>query len=117
MNLVLKGLEKITEVYIDDIVHSSSFDRHLQDLDLTLSALHRTGMTIKLKKCSFAKSQIELLGHIVGSGCVRVVHSQVQAIVNVIEPTNKKLSKRLLAMCSYYKSFTPNMAQLALPLT
>jgi len=118
MNLVLKGLEKITEVYIDDIaIHSRSFDCHLQDLDFTLSALPRTRMTIKLKKCSFAKPQIDLLGHIVGSGCVRVVDSKVQAIVNMIEPTNKKLLKSFLAMCSYYRSFTPNMAQLALPLT
>jgi len=118
MNLVLDGLENCVNVYIDDTaVSSDSWSSHLKDLEATLSAFQRAGMTIKLKKCTFASPEVEFVSHVIGSCCIKVIQSKVDAINKMSEPTNKKQLKSFLSMWSYYRSFTPNLSSIALPLT
>jgi hypothetical protein len=118
MTVVLAGTEKFTEPYIDDVAtHSSSWPAHVTHLTATLEAFHKAGMTIKLKKCTFASPSVEFVGHVVGSGTIAVIQSKVDAIASMAEPVNKKQLKSFLAMCSYYRSFTGNMAKVAVPLT
>jgi len=118
MDLVLAGLEEFVGVYIDDtVVHSNSWEAHLRDLEATLKAFQSAGVTIKLSKCTFASPQVEFVGHFIGSGCIRVIQYNVDAIIRMSEPTNKKQLKSFFSMCSYYRSFTPNLSSLALPLT
>jgi len=118
MDLVLAGLEEFVGVYIDDtVVHSNSWEAHLRDLEATLKAFQSAGVTIKLSKCTFASPQVEFVGHFIGSGCIRVIQYNVDAINRMSEPTNKKQFKSFLSMCSYYRLFTPNLSSLALPLT
>jgi len=59
-------------------------------LKKVLVKISNSGITLKLKKCSFAKPKFQFLGHIVGSGGISVVNSKVEVIKNMPEPTYKK---------------------------
>jgi len=91
--------------------------KHLQDLENVLTAYEEAGMTLKLSKCQFARPKVKFLGHMVGSGERTVVESKVQAILSIPEPTTKRALKSFLGMCSFYRSYIPHYAQIALPLT
>jgi hypothetical protein len=51
---------------IDDIiVHSSTFEMHLKNLDTVLNRLTRAGFTVKVDKCNFCKIEISFLWHVI----------------------------------------------------
>ena len=52
-------------VYIDDV--SKTFQDHLFCLENVFSRLLGAGLTLKLAKCHFCKSEVKYLGHVVGS--------------------------------------------------
>ena len=67
MDRVLRGTESFAGVYLDDIlIHSSTWEEHLNHLSDILTRLEEAGLTIKLAKCSFATAECEYLGHRVG---------------------------------------------------
>ncbi|CAJ0630411.1 5188_t:CDS:2, partial [Entrophospora sp. SA101] len=68
MNKVLsKEIGRFVVVYLDDInIYSKSFEEHLEHLEIVFSRLRRAGLKLGKDKCSFAKTQLEFLGHIVG---------------------------------------------------
>ncbi|CAJ0643389.1 8903_t:CDS:2 [Entrophospora sp. SA101] len=68
MNKVLaKEIGQFVVVYQDDInIYSRSFEEHLEHLEIVFSHLRQAGLKLGKDKCSFAKTQLEFLGHIVG---------------------------------------------------
>src|SRR6266581_8825001 len=60
---------------------------------------------------------VQFLGHVVGQGTLSVVYDKVEAIRKLPPPTTKKLLRRFLGMCGYYRSFIPNFTRVAAPLT
>jgi len=46
----------------------SVFDMHLQQIERFLQRIRETGLTLKLRKCKFAHSEIKFCGKIIGSG-------------------------------------------------
>lgn len=62
-------------VYIDDLlVVSSSFDVHLERLDVVARSLRKANLTINVDKSKFMMRSIRYLGHIVGNGEIPVVY-------------------------------------------
>jgi hypothetical protein len=57
-------------VFIDDIIiYSANMDDHKTHLDQVFKRCKEAGLQLKLKKCSFGKSEVEYLGHTVsGAG-------------------------------------------------
>ena len=53
-------------IYIDDcIISSNSFDDHLAHLEQAFECIKDAGLKLKPSKCSFAKTEIKYLGHVV----------------------------------------------------
>ena len=66
---VLSDCTDFSEVYIDDIiVFSANLSQHLTHLRAVLKALSSYGLTVNITKCSFGKTHINYLGHLVGNG-------------------------------------------------
>ncbi len=63
MNSVLAGLiYKSCAVYLDDIVVASpSFEQHLIDMREVLTRLESAGLSVKLEKCQFCRSELTFL--------------------------------------------------------
>ena len=53
-------------MYLDDIIIlGSSFDDHLQNLQLVFERVQKAGLKLQPKKCAFLQTSVAYLGHIV----------------------------------------------------
>jgi len=118
MDRILTPHIKYAAAYIDDVsTFSMTWKEHLRHLENVFLSICDNGLTLKLKKCKFALPSVQFLGHIVGSGTILVVQDKIEAIKRMPEPKTKKLLRGFLGMCSYYRTFLPNFARVAAPLT
>lgn len=118
MNLVLAGHEDYACAYLDDIaVFSTSLEQHVEHLHRVFTALQAAGLHANLEKCQVARPSIRYLGHIVGSGRHGPDPEKVAAIEGLQVPQTKKELRSALGLCGYYRSYVPNFAEIARPLT
>ena len=62
MSVVLLGCDKFAIAYMDDImVFSETLEEHLPHLNLIFGELRKHKLKLKLKKCSFLKSETNIL--------------------------------------------------------
>ena len=62
MSVVLLGCDKFAIAYMDDImVFSETLEEHLQHLNLIFGEFRKHKLKLKLKKCSFLKSETNIL--------------------------------------------------------
>lgn len=74
-------------------------------------------MLIK-KKCSFAKSRVEYLGHIISGNGVEVDSEEIRSIVEWPKPTNVREIHGFLGLTRYYyRRFIHQYEAIAAPLT
>lgn len=78
--------------------------------------LRGANLKLKKKKCSFFKTEVEFLGHIVTSGGVKADPKKVEAVRKFPRPTSVKFLRAFLGLASYYRKFIPNFAKIADPL-
>ena len=74
MNAVMSGyIDNFVLVYLDDIlVYSDNAEEHKTHLRQVFDRLCKHKLQAKLKKCEFGKPCVKYLGHVVGSGELRV---------------------------------------------
>ncbi|OWZ16768.1 hypothetical protein PHMEG_0009390 [Phytophthora megakarya] len=83
MNGVLRGLTWLTcLVYLDDIIifTRGGIGRHVVELAGVLERLRAAGLSLKLKKCTFATTAMEYLGHHLSSRGVQPADRLVTAV-------------------------------------
>lgn len=106
MDQLLKHQDN-SDAYINDVcVYSDTWTEHLEHLKQTLQCTKEVNLTVKLQKCSFARSQVQYLGHYIGGGKISPVDAKIQAISTMERPASKKGLRRFLGMASYYRRFT-----------
>ena len=75
MDHMLQGLHSVSTAYLDDILlHSDTWEEHVQHLSEVFGRLREAGLHIKDKKCNFAVNSCNYLEHVVGGGEVRPMH-------------------------------------------
>ena len=93
MNEVMKGYNNdFVGVYLDDILVYTDGDAkdHERDLWKVFDCLWKHKLHAKLKKCDFSKDKVKYLGHVVGSGELRVDEDKVVAVADWEAPTDIK---------------------------
>ena len=117
MNIVVGSLDGVI-VYIDDIVvYSNDWDTHIFRIRKLFEALSQAGLVINLAKCEIGKAKVRYLGHEVGLGEIAPKNANVQAILEMPVPTDKRSVRRFLGMVGYYRRFVRNFATISSPLT
>jgi hypothetical protein len=115
---IIEPLRDFVESYVDDMaVHSGAWDTHLDHLEKYLSAIKSSGLTLNLKKCSFAKSEIKFVGHIIGSGKRRADHDKVSTVNALKLPETKRQLRQILGFFSFFRDYIPNFSDHAKALT
>ena len=100
--------------YIDDAaVHSFDFDAHIIHLDAVLTSFGNANLTLKLSKCTWAKPNVNFVGFNVGSGVESIQVPKIKAILDLKEPTTKKLLRKFLGMTSFFRKFIPNYSEIS----
>ncbi len=117
VNRVLWGVQGC-EAYLDDIVvHSATWDEHINQLKQVFQRLAEANLTVNLAKCDFAKATVVYLGKIVGGGMVKPVNAKIEAITLFPVPSTRRELQRFLGMAGYYRSFCKNFSSVVAPLT
>jgi hypothetical protein len=117
MSIVVAGLARV-QVYIDDVVvHSTSIEEHLSDVDALLQRMAEHGMKLAPKKMHVGCRHVRLLGHIIGVDGIRADPSKVQALVEMPAPKSLSQLRAWLGLANYFRRFIPGMAKTVAPLT
>ena len=90
---------------------------HVEHLAVVFFTLHRHKLYANQKKCLFAQSQVDYLGHWVSSEGVKADPSKVSAMVNWPTPCNIRELRGFLGLTGYYWRFVAGYGTIAWPLT
>jgi putative transposase len=101
---VFSDLEYV-RVYINNLLVTScsTFQEHLQRLELVFSRLSETGLKINANKSHFAVSEIEYLGYWITRNGIQPVHKKVKAIQRIAPLTTKKQVGSFIGLINYYR--------------
>jgi hypothetical protein len=114
---VVHGLTNII-VYIDDlIVHSSSHDKHLRQLDALFSRLAVHNLKVKLKKCVFGSHQVQYLCFLLSEDGICLGTDKLKAVSHAQPPKTVKEVRQFLGLCNFFCTHVRNFAQISTPLT
>ena len=119
MNYVLQDyLGKFVLVYLDDIIiHSTTFEQHIDHVQQVFDALRNANLKIKLKKCFFCFPSITFLGHIVGRNGIRPDPTKIEKVKNFPIPIDLTSIRAALGLFSYYRKFIKDFSKIAKPIT
>src|SRR3989441_285868 len=105
-------------VYLDDIIiHSKTFEQHLDDIDEVFGKLRDARLMSKESKCEFCAPEIKFLGHIIGRDGRKVDPDKAEKVKNYPRPENISQLRGFLGLASYYRKFIKDFSKKAKPLT
>ena len=116
MDSLRQGCKEVT-AYLDDILVSSlTVAGHLENLSAVLDKLDKAGLQLNREKCSFLKSSVEYLGHIIDCLGLDPTTEKVKAIQDAPKPKNVAELRSFLGLINYYSCFLPNLLSKLAPL-
>ncbi|EPQ31343.1 uncharacterized protein PFL1_01527 [Pseudozyma flocculosa PF-1] len=105
-------------VYLDDVVvFSRTIEEHAASLNRLLKAAIAVGLKFAPEKCTFATSELKLLGRRISAAGVATLEDRTEAVRSLVAPESLQDLYRVLGLLNYYRSFIPNFARRVEPLT
>uniref|UniRef100_V5GHR5 RNA-directed DNA polymerase n=1 Tax=Anoplophora glabripennis TaxID=217634 RepID=V5GHR5_ANOGL len=110
-------IDKFVIMYVDDIlVFSETAEDHFAHLRVIFTKLRDAGLTIKLRKCRFARRNIHFLGHILTPEGIQMDPDRIAAIMEFRAPRNIKELRSFLGLVNYDRRFCKGCSELVKPL-
>ena len=89
-------------IYMDDLaIGAHSTDDLDHKVRLILQQFRNLGLSLKLSKCEFTKTEVEFLGMIVGCGCIHMDPAKLSAIAAWPPPKMVKAVRALLGFAIF----------------
>lgn len=105
MSEVLKELPFV-RVYLDDVViFSKTQEEHVDHILQVVERVPAHRLKVKVNKCSFAQTGVELLGHIIDRNGFRVDPKKVKEIQGTPPHTIVMKLRSFLGIAGYYRRF------------
>jgi len=118
MDLVLSGVSlSVCICYLDDLIlHSTTLDQHLENLEMILQKLRGANLKLKPSKCFFLQTSVKFLGHLVSSKGRETDGDKTRLIEEWPVPTSLKQLRGFLGLAGYYRRFSKDFSKKAAPL-
>jgi len=94
-----------------------SVSLHLRDVEEYHKVVRSSGITLNLKKCRFAQTEMKFCGEVIGGGKRRANPEKLSVIRVMQKPQTETELRRLLGFFSFFREHIPNFACIAKPLT
>jgi len=108
--ITLNPVRKFSFSFVDDLsVRSDDWTQHKSHLRAFLTEIRKSGLTLNVEKCFFAKPEDKFIGHVIGSGRHRPDEQTLATIIDISRP----ITKRDVAFFSYFRAYIPNAADLS----
>jgi hypothetical protein len=112
-NILRRFLRKFVVVYIDDIlIYSKSYREHEEHVKIVVQEFKRVGLKLNEKKCEFNKTSVNILGHVVTNGSLKMDNSRIQTIKSYKQPKTVKEMESFLGTINYCSKFIKNLSVL-----
>ena len=99
-------------VYLDDVIlFGRSIPEALARLEEILGRLSDFGLQLKAKKCTFMKTEVVFLGHIVGRTGLTGDPAKLSAVRNWHAPDKVKSVRQFVGFVGYYRRFVEDFAE------
>ena len=118
VDMALAGLTwEVCLAYLDDlIIFSSTFEQHLERLQMVFDRLVDADLKLKPSKCSLFQRKVKFLGSIVSGEGIEPDPEKVQAVADWPRPLNLTEVRAFVALASYYRRHIHSFAEIARPL-
>ena len=104
-------------IYLDDvIVFSKTPDEHLERLEAVFQKLSAAGLKLKPSKCTFFKTEITYLGHLITSEGVATDPKKIETVIKWPRPNTVHDVRSFLGFVGYYRRFIKGFSALFRPL-
>uniref|UniRef100_A0A3P8TE73 Gypsy retrotransposon integrase-like protein 1 n=2 Tax=Amphiprion percula TaxID=161767 RepID=A0A3P8TE73_AMPPE len=105
--------------YLDDnLVHSKSFQDHIEHVRAVLQRYQKHGVKLTAKKCELFKPNVRFLGRIVSKEGHSMDPAEVAPVLALKEkqPSTVGEVRQILGFLSYYRSYIQDFSRIAKPL-
>ena len=104
-------------VYLDNItVGGMDQASHDENLNALKEAAKKENFTFNEDKCQYNRSQIQLLGHLVGNGEIKPDPERIAPLKDLEVPKSEKDLQRILGLFNYLSKWVPNFSKIIRPL-
>ncbi|TYK14439.1 uncharacterized protein E5676_scaffold186G00980 [Cucumis melo var. makuwa] len=119
MNQVFKPfLRRCVLVFSYDIlVYSNDISEHEKHLGMVFALLRDNQLYANQKKCVFAHSKIQYLGHHISKKGVEADEEKIKSMVSWPRPSDVSELRGFLGLTGYYRRFVKGYSDIATPLT
>lgn len=116
MESVLQGLDFV-QIFMDDIlVHSPTFESHLEHIKTVFHRLMIAGLKLNPEKCTMFKDHVIYLGHVVSKKGICPDDNKLAVVGAMRAPTTVQQVRSFLGLTGYYRDLIPNYSALVEPL-
>ena len=104
-------------VYLDDItIFSKKRNEHAFHLKQIFERYRKYGILLNPKKCMFAVTEGNLLGHVVSKKAISINPERIKATEQIPLPHNKKGMQSFMGTINFVRRFVPDFTQIVKPL-
>ena len=118
MDIAFHGLiGRSVVVYLDDVtIFSKKREEHAFHLKQIFERFWRYGISLNPKKCVFAVTEGNLLGHVISKKGISIDPERIKAIEQIPLPHNKKGKQSFMGTINFVRRFVPVFTQIIKPL-